>query len=165
MQTGDRPRGRARTAGAWRGVFLAYVLGCVGTMACGTDPVSTDGCRKIEYARCEVAPACPAMGITDVDGCKRFYRDQCLHGLATSADPGGPNIDKCVAAITAAGQCAATGASNCTPATIDGTTDPCGIVERPERSPDCGFLIPPIVPAGGSGGAQAGGSGGSAGSG
>jgi len=75
--------------------------------ACGTDASGIDACRKIETARCQAAPACklslasPPHVADDIDGCIDFYRDACLHGLEV-ADPGGPAVDACVAAIAAA---------------------------------------------------------------
>jgi hypothetical protein len=113
----------------------------VGT-ACGTDPVAVEGCRKIEYARCEAAPSCPALGVTDVKACKRFYRDQCLHGLAVADDPGDPLVAKCVGAIQLAGSCAASGAADCQlPASSEAAATACDIIQRPEITTDCAFLV------------------------
>jgi hypothetical protein len=138
----------------------------VGT-ACGTDPVAVEGCRKIEYARCEAAPSCPALGVDDVKECKRFYRDQCLHGLAVADDPGDPLVAKCVGAIQLAGTCAASGAVDCQlPAVSVAGATACDIVQRPEITTDCTFLAPtapistaPTLPGSGGAGGEAGGAG------
>jgi hypothetical protein len=101
-------------------------------LACGTDPVGVDSCRKIEHARCENAPACgidlstPAhRGDTPelaVAACNRFYDDACLHGLVTSSDPGSVAVQACVDAIN---------------------TADCAVVKNPEIHPACAFLNPP----------------------
>lgn len=113
------------------GVAIAAIVA-----ACGTDPVGVDSCRKIEHARCENAPSC---GIDlskpvhrgdsperDVAACIRYYDDECLHGLAISADPGAIAVDACVAAIN------------------DGD---CSVVKKPESHPACAFLAPAPPPA------------------
>lgn len=58
----------------------------------------------------------------DVEACINHYRDACLHGFVTPADPGGVAVQKCVDAINSGN---------------------CGIVLKPETSPDCAFLLPP----------------------
>ena len=35
----------------------------------------------------------------DVGACKRYYDDACLHGLATTTDPGAVDVQACVDAI------------------------------------------------------------------
>lgn len=107
---------------------------------CGVEPVAADGCRQIEEARCEAAPRCPNLKVSDVDACKRFYRDQCLHGLARPDDPGGPSIERCVQAIRVASTCSA--ANNACVAT-SAPAVPCDVIEHPELAVDCAFLIPP----------------------
>ena len=126
-------------------------LSLVGTLAgpgCGTEPVAAEGCRKIEEIRCELAPRCSNLKVTDVDACKRFYRDQCLHGLAIASDPGAPVIDRCVEALRIAGGCTST-ENGCVETTPKGKLG-CEILEKPELANDCAFLIPPAtaVPTG-----------------
>jgi hypothetical protein len=112
------------------GVFV------VAMVACGTDPVGVESCRKIEHARCENAPAC---GIDlsrpvhrgdspekDVTACIRYYDDACLHGLAIPNDPGSIAVDACVDAIN---------------------NGDCSVVKKPESHPACGFLAPQPPPA------------------
>lgn len=117
------------------------LVGAVAGPGCGTEPVAAEGCRKIEFVRCELAPRCPNLKVTDVDACKRFYRDQCLHGLAIPSDPGAPEIDRCVAALRIAGECTST-ENGCAATTIP-VKSGCEILERPELAKDCVFLIPP----------------------
>ncbi len=101
-------------------------------LACGTDPVGVESCRKIEHARCENAPACgidlsapkhrgdsPELAVV---ACKRFYDDACLHGLAAPNDPGSVAVQACIDAID---------------------TSDCSVVKNPEIHPACAFLIPP----------------------
>jgi hypothetical protein len=123
-------------------------LALVGASAggCGVEPVGLDACRKIEEARCDQAPRCPGdLKVTDVAACKRFYRDQCLHGLPIEADPGAPVIDKCVLAIQTAGACTLE-QSACVAVTRP-VANGCDIVKSPEVALDCAFLIPPPAAA------------------
>ena len=107
---------------------------------CTTDPINPDGCRSIENARCEAAQHCAAAYPNlDVEACKRFYDDQCMHGLAATADPGQPRIDQCVTAIQAAGACAKEGATTCALPLTTGV-DPCAVIQAPEQFQECDFL-------------------------
>ncbi len=135
-------------------------------LACGTGVVGIEQCRAIEEARCEAGAACGK--IDDVDACKRFYRDHCLHGLEAEK----PNDDEegdCIAAIRGAGACARsegpdTAPSECpegapTKLRKDGERKPfstvCSIVERPWDGQACSFLSRPAdESAGGAGGAD-----------
>jgi hypothetical protein len=106
-------------------------------VACGTDAMGTDACRKIEQARCRKAPACPELHVqpgTGVEECTQFARDRCLHGLAVP-DPGPAAVDQCVAAIEAASTC-------------DG-------IDAPETLPACTFLLPLPTPDAGPEAAEA----------
>lgn len=113
--------------------LAAVALG--GAFACGTDPVGVETCRRIEFARCENAPACNVSlerpvhrgdsPSDDVGACKRYYDTACLHGLAAPTDPGGPQVQACVDAIN---------------------TGPCEWVVSPELAPACAFLVPPAPP-------------------
>jgi hypothetical protein len=147
-----------RWLGGWVVLSWAWALAGPG---CGTEPVAPDACRKIEEARCELAPGCPGLNITDVDACKRFYRDQCLHGLAIAGDPGAPVVDTCVAALRIAAACT-TPDSGCVATTIP-VKSGCEVVARPELAKDCEFLIPPATQAS-TGPTLAAGNGGAAGS-
>jgi hypothetical protein len=140
---------------------LSVALGA----GCGPDAVGVDDCRKIENARCEAASHCgDRFTITDVDECQRFYRNQCLHGLATAKSPGTGQVAGCVRIIQTAGSCAAqnspkTPLAACGDGALASETDPalvdvCKVVESPELTAECSFL---------SGTAATGGSGGSAG--
>jgi hypothetical protein len=154
--------------------FAAAVPFVIIAAACGPEPVGVDACRKIEDARCEVASACGIQ--TDVDDCKRFYRDQCLHGFALKEAPQSADVTRCVDAIRAAGACAQNDASM---AIADCVADPplaatpgatlanvCDIVRTPENASACSFLQPNAPDAGAdSGSASTGGSGGTAGAG
>lgn len=148
---------KARSFLGW--VMMLALLGGLGGPGCGTEPVAVEGCRKIEEIRCELAPNCSNLKISDVGNCKRFYRDQCLHGLAISSDPGAPVIDRCVEALKIAGACAST--ENGCVATTSQVSSGCQVIERPELAVDCAFLLPPasappsgVTLVGGSGGAS-----------
>jgi hypothetical protein len=106
---------------------LATVL--ASSAGCSSDAVGVDACRRIEEARCRAALACgvsldiPLRQGRDaesaVDACIRYYRDTCRHGLTVAQEPGGAQVDQCVAAIQG-GDCVA--------------------IKTPELSPACGFL-------------------------
>lgn len=129
----------------WRPwVFVAQTVLMVGLgrigLGCGTDPVNPEGCKDIEFARCEAAPACPAFSPDfDVTGCKRFYRDQCLKGLQTASDPGNPRIDACTRAIQKASECAHNQIAPCSIGSRE-IPDPCALITNPEDFTECGFL-------------------------
>lgn len=125
---------------------------------CGTAAVGIDDCRAIEQARCDAAAACQT--VTDVAECKRFYRDQCLHGLPTAAPPR-ESVDECVAAIQNLTLCVKVGGTkaelaDCDPAVpAQHATLACEVVKAPERAYACSFLAgEPVSPpaAGGQGG-------------
>lgn len=113
-------------------VSLAGVLAAL-ALACGTDARGIDTCRRVEEARCKRATACgvdlgyvrhPGTSEADaIDGCVRYYRDACLHGLVAD-EPGETKLQACTSAIAS------------------GT---CDVVKAPEISPACGWLIPPAA--------------------
>jgi hypothetical protein len=120
-----------------RAIAFGLAAAFAALVACGTDPVGVDACKKIEKVRCESAPTCPGISLErplhagegapkDVAACIRYYDDQCLHGLVLTKEPAPQLVDRCVAAI------------------INGD---CAIVREPEKHPDCAFLIPPTPPA------------------
>ncbi|MEP7052736.1 MAG: hypothetical protein ABJB12_20375 [Pseudomonadota bacterium] len=112
---------------------------------CGTDAKGVDDCRDIEQARCAAAKNCGL--VADVGECQRFYRDQCLHGLAVSL-PTSTQLKKCVATINGAGMCAMAD-SNIELSACDGVTQSapdaktaCDLVTNPELASECSFLAP-----------------------
>src|SRR6266542_3104425 len=91
----------ARCAPFVQVVGVSVLMTLAGQTGCGTDPVGTDACRKIEQARCRKAASCPELGLqgeVGVQECTQFARDRCLHGLAV-VDPGPAAVDRCVTAI------------------------------------------------------------------
>lgn len=139
---------RALTAGT-ASAFAAFLL--VHASGCGTDAVAVDECRDIESARCEAGKYCGF--VDDVDECKRFYRDQCLHGMAVGERPGTLRVKECVATIRAAGDCAKAGAKTLTECATQGLPAPslktihtvaCDIVQEPEGAEECDFLSKPV---------------------
>jgi hypothetical protein len=124
----------------WRARFcdlaLVVMAGAALANGCGTGAIDVAGCRSIEEARCEQAPAC---GIpieppyftsgTDVDACIRFYDTACLHGLA-AGDPGAAAINACVASIKSDTM----------------KKDGCAVVKQPQTDQAaCGWLVPPVA--------------------
>ena len=80
-----------------------------------------EACRAIQNARCEAGVPCDI--IADVAACKRFSRDNCLHGLATVTSPSTDELNACTGAITTAGE------------TLD-----CDVVQEPQGTVECDFL-------------------------
>lgn len=129
-------------------LFAPVVLAVGSSLpGCGTDPVNPDACEDIEQARCRNINACPGFESLDVDACERFYRDQCLHGLASESDPGQPHVDLCVRSIEAAGACARAGQAACDLEVSKGISA-CTFLSTPEVFAECGFLVPPVPEAG-----------------
>ena len=125
---------------------------------CGTKAVGVDACRDIEQARCRAGDPCGL--IDDVAACERYYRDHCLHGLAT-APPAGASVEACVQVIRGAGECAEsdpeTPLEECessVPAPTFGLATACDVVRHPELATECAFLTdtPPVEGTGGQGG-------------
>jgi hypothetical protein len=139
---------RALTAGAASALAAFFVVHASG---CGTDAVAVDECRDVENARCEAGKFCGF--VDDVDECKRFYRDQCLHGMAVGERPGTLKVKECIATIRAAGACAKAGAKTLTgcvaqglpaPSTQTYHSDTCDVVQEPEGTKECEFLAKPV---------------------
>jgi len=125
---------------------------CIGLVACATDAVGVDSCRKIEYARCDAASHCPTTFGSKINpsACRLFYRDHCLHGLSYD-DPGAVQVGDCVRDIVALGACAADSQAdpeNATPSSCDleiqsldsQITTACGLIAQPQSIPSCAFL-------------------------
>ena len=116
-------------------------------LSCGTDAVGVDTCRDIEAARCEAASHCPDIfEIDDVQACRFYYRDQCLHGLAIEREPGAPLVRDCVEAIERAGRCAdrdtPLGECGSLEQESNGATSVCELIQAPELMDACSFLVP-----------------------
>jgi hypothetical protein len=126
-----------------------FALACLyPLLGCGTDAQGVSGCRALEDARCEAAASC---GYPNVDECRRYQRDQCLHGVAIESSSS-VQLDACIADIERAGRCAAaqgatTAASRCTEpiATETGTPTACDVVVRPEQATSCAFFVEPTA--------------------
>ncbi|MEZ4374639.1 MAG: hypothetical protein R3B07_27735 [Polyangiaceae bacterium] len=162
----------------WRSA-LAFVLSGAASFAafaaggCSTDAVGITTCREIEDTRCEAAAQCGIEGAEDVDACKRFYRDHCLHGLALESEPKGSEVRRCKAVIKGAGECAKAGVTDPTQCTaLQGQqlastiSNVCDVVLQPEDTAACRFLVPDedaLPDAGAAGSAGTGGTGGSTG--
>jgi hypothetical protein len=131
------------------GALLVAAILATRLAGCSDAAAGVEECRAIENARCAAALHCN-VGITSGTEplCLRFSRDHCLHGLGSGAAPRGKDLDRCVAAIQAAGTCARRAgedslASDC--AGLSGTfasdgESVCDIVKDPEDTFECNFL-------------------------
>jgi len=136
--------------------FEGLLLASTGILACDTEAVGVDSCRKVEYSRCDAASRCPnTFGAIDPAACRRFYRDHCLHGLP-GPDPGVTKVTECVNMIADLGECAARGQDmTLADCSLTGTSvDPeiltaCSLIAQPEKILTCApFLNPPGTDAG-----------------
>lgn len=117
-------------------------------LGCGPTGVGVESCRQIEGARCEAAAFC-GFDEAEVDDCKLVYMDQCLHGIENAGyRPTEGDTEACVAAVKAAGDCAAAGVedmSGCPAAPlVEGAPDraPCEIVlSRAHELEACAFAV------------------------
>jgi uncharacterized membrane protein YgcG len=149
---------------------LSLILLVLAPQACSTKAVGIDQCRDIEYARCEAAVSCPSVfEVKDVAACKRFYRDQCLHGLALAHSPAKSDVRDCIDVIRLMGKCAKNHGEKASVAECDGLSSEstkvktvCQAMQKLEWVPECSFLRD--TSEGGAGG-TGGDSGGSAGEG
>jgi hypothetical protein len=144
-------------------ITLAEISGC------GTDAVGVERCRRVELARCDAAEACGT--VSDATACRRFYYDQCLHGLPVS-DPGVSAANACGAMLERATACVAeqgaeAALADCASAVTEESTlatSVCELVSTPELAAECRFLDPgaPVPEPGseGTGGAASEGGGG-----
>jgi hypothetical protein len=138
---------RAARAGSW---LAACAVAHAAESGCEPRATGVDDCRELEHARCDAAAQCG--DITDVDACKRFYRDHCAHGLPLEEEPAGSDVEACRLAIVAAGECAeeqgsTIEAASCADPDLSAGSDPrvslaCDVVHHPELVPACAFLTP-----------------------
>ncbi|MBM4358487.1 MAG: hypothetical protein FJ096_10310 [Deltaproteobacteria bacterium] len=158
-----------RVAGfALVGMFAPALLHCDGSAT------GIDACRSIEEKKCILVKGCPGSTVqtdADVDACKLFYRDQCLHGIADFAKPDDAAVATCLAALDAAGACrdgtlaTCSGAPELTPGSDATKMTGCAAVLASEVLVGCSFLAksPATSGGGGAGGATASGGGGAGG--
>lgn len=142
---------------------------------CEDGATGIEACRAIEEKKCTLVAGCPGSAVqtdADIQACKLFYRDQCLHGIADSVEPDDASVAVCLAALDAAGACAEQTLSSCAGAPelaggVDGSkTTGCEAVLASELLAGCGFLAPASgAEAGGATSASTAASGGEAGGG
>jgi hypothetical protein len=122
-----------------RGQTAALFLGLLLVAACNTDAVGVNECRDVEYARCEASVACGVIEADEVDSCKRFYRDHCLHGMKGDKVPSADEHKDCLELIEEAGETAKTSLG------MGGAAEPdevaCKIIAAPWKSEECAYLV------------------------
>jgi len=143
---------------------------------CGTDAVNEEACRRVESARCDIAPTCAGFDGSpnlkteeQVKNCRELYRDHCKLGVEnTKAEVGQGDIDACVKALTNTSKCADPKRSEvgaCEVVLRDGvdpTIQPCEVLQNPHWLEACKWLDQnkKIKVGDGSGAGGAGGAGG-----
>jgi len=116
--------------------------------ACSSPPGGEDNCKTIEIARCKAGVSC-AFGLTPKNEtqCELYARDNCLHGPQNATLPTGSQVDNCVKAIHSLAVCAhhdgvVFPAENCIGHVAPLTATVCDVIQDPEQSQVCAFLIP-----------------------
>ncbi len=104
----------------------------------------------IQNARCEAGAPCEI--ISDVAACKRFSRDNCLHGLASLDVPSTDLLNACTDTIRLAGDCRAEGHTELVdcptpPSSSTTLTLVCDVIQKPQATVECDFLngLPPTT--------------------
>ncbi len=116
---------------------LGFLMGFT-LLGCTTQAIATQECRDIEYARCEASVACGVVEQGEVEACKRFYREQCFHGIAGPEAPTAEEQTLCVEFIEAAGDKAQE--------SLDKEDQQkehelaCTVISAPWKTPKCAFL-------------------------
>lgn len=135
-----------------RGLFSKAVgLGQLGLMlglGCSTEAVAIKECREIEELRCEASVSCGIVAEDEVEGCKRFYKEQCLHGIAGDKEPSADQENKCVELLEEAQQIAAETLDD--EDMVDEHESACAVIAAPWDQPDCEYLNAESVGGGGS---------------
>ncbi|MCH2109206.1 MAG: hypothetical protein MK135_07750 [Polyangiaceae bacterium] len=91
------------------GRSLVFVFSGLLAFGCKTGAVAVDECRELQELRCEGALFCGIGEIRtrdDVAECKRFYRDECLHGIENTTPPSKAEHEVCVSMVQSAITCA-----------------------------------------------------------
>lgn len=126
------------------GWLLVLLLGS----ACSTEAVGISECRDVEYARCEASVACGVIASDEVNDCKRFYRDHCLHGMKGDEVPTADEHRECLELIEEAGKAAQASLG------MGGASEPnekaCKVIAAPWKKDECAYLIAESSSMGGS---------------
>lgn len=135
------PRCAERRCAGWMPLLLLI-------MGCSTKAVGINECRDVEYARCEASVACGVIEADEVDNCKRFYRDHCLHGMKGDEVPSADEHKDCIELIESAGEAAQASLG------MGGASEPdekaCKLIAAPWKSEECAYLIAESSSMGGS---------------
>lgn len=131
----------ARAGLAWSRGTIIVITGLL-LLACNTKAVAVQECRDIEEARCEASVPCGVVEEEDVDECKRFYRDQCLHGIAGPKSPTGDELKLCIELIEEAQETAAASLNMGGQSQETSYAAACEIISRPWDLPQCAFVLP-----------------------
>jgi hypothetical protein len=142
---------------------LVPVAALLSAVACDTDAKGINDCREMEYARCTASRSCD-FGIDSDEreaDCKRFSRDNCLHGLSTGVEPKRGEVEACLNVIQRAGECARDESGDQPALECEGIgltqredVSVCEVVEDPTLAFRCAWLLqdppePPEPPDGG----------------
>lgn len=142
------------------GRVALLALFSLGFWNCDSGATGVDACREIETKKCELLVGCPNVALAnanDVDACKLFYRDQCLHGMADGASPDAATLTACLGALDLAGACKTATLATCADAPPlamgrdSAMLTGCDAMLATESLAACSFL----APATGAGGATA----------
>lgn len=119
-----------------------FLFACTVLSACSTKAVAVQECREIESARCEASVPCGIVEEDGVEECQRFYRDQCLHGIAGPKAPTGDELKVCIELIETAQEAAEASMNLGGQSQEDSHALACEIISRPWDLPQCAFVLP-----------------------
>ncbi len=117
---------------------MALLGAAVTVLGCSTDAVGVNECRDVEYARCEASVACGVIEEDEVDACKRFYRDHCLHGISGDKVPTADEHKACLELIEQAQATAEDSLGMGGAGEADESA--CEIIDKPWKSEECAYL-------------------------
>lgn len=123
-------------------VRLSSLLAPLWLLACNTKAVAIQECREIEYARCEASVPCGVIEEDEVEECKRFYREQCLHGIAGPTAPTAEEQKSCLNTIDKAKKVATLNSALGGAPQEKELTVACGVISRPWLVSACDYLAP-----------------------
>ena len=124
---------------------VAFLL----ALGCSTQAVAIQECREIEALRCKASVSCGIVEDDEVDSCKRFYKEQCLHGIAGDDEPSADEQKNCRSLLEKASEVAAETQND--DDAISQHDAACAVIAAPWDQPACEYLNRQAVGGGGAG--------------
>jgi len=100
--------------------------------------IAIQNCREIEEVRCEGSATCGVIDSDTVASCKRFYQDQCLHGIFGDTEPTADEEKGCMGVIKDARDLAKSTEGDVDQ--VEAFEGACTVIASPWRQPECRYL-------------------------